>query len=99
MIRLFFTLDEYLRLILPSAHRRAASSRRAAGTVFPLTFGTTQRACAGGRGCGDGGGGAGGGSAGGGGSVVAVAARAVAGAVVAVAEVAPPRAHRGRHAH
>jgi hypothetical protein len=60
-----FDLAEYARLTRPSPHRFEARSRRACVTVFPFTFGTTQRAWVGGRtGDGNAGGGGGGGSAG-----------------------------------
>jgi hypothetical protein len=65
MIRPFFTLVEYARLMRPSAHRFAARSRRACATVFLFTFGTTQRTTAGGRTTGGGGGCGSGGSGGG----------------------------------
>ena len=35
-------------MTLPSAHRFDASRRRACASVFPFTFGTTQRRCVGG---------------------------------------------------
>jgi hypothetical protein len=41
------TRAEYDRVTRPSAHRRALSIARAFASVLPLTFGTTQRPCAG----------------------------------------------------
>jgi uncharacterized membrane protein YgcG len=60
----FLTLALKACLILPAAHLRALRAAFAFATVFPFTFGTTQRTTAGGRTAG--GGGAGGGDGGGG---------------------------------